>query len=169
MQYCCENKYYQYCAILVITPLSLVFETNMSNCLNCGKGIVQTEGRRSKLYCNSVCRATYHQKKNGGKVRWIPIEKYNELLAKVTENNKPENKIKIEAERNTISEVSKAATNPLPESEAISVEQKDKIERLRVLEAEIKAGAPKNLVLGARMWTQSRLNEIDQLKNQLQG
>ncbi len=34
-----------------------------AKCLNCGKEVAQKKGKRSKLYCSDLCRATYHQKK----------------------------------------------------------------------------------------------------------
>jgi DNA-directed RNA polymerase subunit M/transcription elongation factor TFIIS len=34
----------------------------MSNCLNCGKILVSTEGKREKKFCNSTCRSNYWQK-----------------------------------------------------------------------------------------------------------
>lgn len=34
----------------------------MSNCLNCGDKILQTSGKREKLFCDSTCRSNYWQK-----------------------------------------------------------------------------------------------------------
>jgi len=34
-----------------------------TKCLNCQKEVVQKEGKRARLYCSDLCRATYHQKK----------------------------------------------------------------------------------------------------------
>lgn len=33
-------------------------------CLNCGKAVKQTTGKRAKTYCNEKCRQTHWQKKN---------------------------------------------------------------------------------------------------------
>jgi len=35
----------------------------LAKCLNCDKNVTQKKGKRSKLYCSDLCRATYHQKK----------------------------------------------------------------------------------------------------------
>ena len=53
----------------------------MIECLNpsCRKEVPQTEGKRKRLYCSNSCRVKFHQKKNGGKVRWVSIEKYEKL------------------------------------------------------------------------------------------
>lgn len=32
-------------------------------CLNCQKEVAQKKGKRAKLYCSDLCRATFHQKK----------------------------------------------------------------------------------------------------------
>ena len=79
-----------------------------TNCNNpsCGKELVHTEGRRPKKYCSDKCRISHHVSQKH-KPKYVQIEKFNELqekykevLQKVAENNKPENKEKIEKERN---------------------------------------------------------------------
>lgn len=34
-----------------------------TKCLNCEKNVPQKKGKRAKLYCSDLCRATYHQNK----------------------------------------------------------------------------------------------------------
>lgn len=52
----------------------------MSTCLNCQKQIEQKdETRRKKKFCDSNCRASYHQKKNAGKKKYVRIETYQQL------------------------------------------------------------------------------------------
>lgn len=51
----------------------------MNECLNCGKEVIQKEGRRKRLYCSDSCKTKFNQRKKGGKVRWISIEKHEEL------------------------------------------------------------------------------------------
>jgi hypothetical protein len=34
----------------------------MGKCLNCKKDLVQTAGKREKIFCNSTCRSNYWQK-----------------------------------------------------------------------------------------------------------
>ncbi len=97
---------------------------------------------------------------------WEHIIGNNPIMERIAENNKPENKAKIEAIRNTISEVSKTAQNPLPSSEAISIEKRDIMDRLRQLETELK-NPPANPVIGAKRWILARELEIEQLKNKL--
>jgi len=51
-------------------------------CLNedCGKPIVQAPGKRSKLYCDSKCKARYFQKIKADKMISISREEYQRLL-----------------------------------------------------------------------------------------
>lgn len=75
------------------------FEKN-KNCEYCGKDLKAKY--RSKRFCNDKCRI-YFNREN--------------VVAVVAENNKEENKSAIEAERETVSEVSKKAEYPLTEKE----------------------------------------------------
>lgn len=52
-------------------------------CQNCKKELKQTPGKRAKIFCDSTCRSNFWQK----------------AKRKIDENNKPENKAKIEKER----------------------------------------------------------------------
>ncbi len=45
----------------------------MSNCLNCGKEITQTKGKRAKKTCSDTCRQTYWQKKNKKGKKYVNI------------------------------------------------------------------------------------------------
>lgn len=54
-------------------------------CLECNKNLEQTLGKRAKQFCNSTCRSNFWQK----------------AKRKIAENNKPENKKKIEEARNS--------------------------------------------------------------------
>jgi len=77
----------------------------MNNCLNCGAEIKQKEGARKRKFCDNQnkCKQAYHNKKNGSgykpKRKHLSVEEYEKLIAQIKENNKPENKQRIEAER----------------------------------------------------------------------
>lgn len=34
----------------------------MAKCLNCGKEVAQTPGKRAKIYCNDKCRMAFYRK-----------------------------------------------------------------------------------------------------------
>lgn len=82
----------------------------MTKCKNqsCTKEVVSIEGRRPKEFCSVECRTKFHNSKNKkeGSKRGRPAGSKNkvtqELKDKITENNKPENKERIETERNTV-------------------------------------------------------------------
>jgi hypothetical protein len=60
----------------------------MNNCLECGKEISEVA-----KYCGQICRQKAYRKR------------VSQILKAVRENNKPENKARILAERNAINEV----------------------------------------------------------------
>jgi len=43
-------------------------------CLNCGGEITQKKGKRKRLYCSDLCRATYHQKKKVPVIEGLTIQ-----------------------------------------------------------------------------------------------
>ena len=75
----------------------------MNNCLECGKEVPQTAGKRKKEYCGNTCRVKFYlKKKNEGKPKGkrgrpkkSELEKsYEKTLNKIV--NYPENKKAIE-------------------------------------------------------------------------
>ena len=95
----------------------------------------------------------------------------------VADNNKPENKKKIEKARNdvfeTISTFGQAAVNVktldvgVTVNEVLSDSEKTAIkERISVLETELK-NPPKTAIIGIRQWTNIRETELTKLKKQL--
>jgi len=58
----------------------------MNECLNCGKDVIQKEGRRKRLYCSDTCRVKFNRQKHGKKTRWVSVEKYNEVLELLKKN-----------------------------------------------------------------------------------
>ncbi len=75
----------------------------MNNCLNCGKEIVQKNGGKERKFCdnNNACKQAYHNAHKKPQ-KYVLKETYDKLLAKIAENNKPENKAEIEAKRNGV-------------------------------------------------------------------
>jgi len=51
----------------------------MTQCLNCGKEIIQTPHKKIKIFCNSTCRSNYWQKekRKSAKIQTIQIKKEN--------------------------------------------------------------------------------------------
>ncbi len=92
---------------------------------NCKNDLVHTEGRRKKKYCSAKCKnfvsmKTFLAKPKEKKRICISVEKYNGLLAKISENNKIENKEKILKERGVVGATAKNVRQyPLTESEMI--------------------------------------------------
>lgn len=69
-------------------------------CPVCKKEFDEYTGRRAKKFCSDACKVKFWNAKK-----------------KVKKNNKAKNKAAIEAERETVSEVSKKAEYPLTEKE----------------------------------------------------
>lgn len=56
----------------------------MDKCLNCKKELIHEKGRRKKMYCNDICRATFHQNKNKGKEpKYVRYSTFKELQDKL--------------------------------------------------------------------------------------
>ena len=72
------------------------------NCPVCQNEFNPNTGRRQKRFCSDPCKV-----------------KFWNAFKKVGKNNQPEKKVAIEAERETVSEASNKATNPLTQKEAI--------------------------------------------------
>ncbi len=83
-------------------------------CLNCGENVLQTRGKRKKIFCNNTCRSNYWQKTDRLEKEGKSTEEIVLLMAKLAKNNKPENKKRILEERNTVSV--KNFTQPQPPS-----------------------------------------------------
>jgi len=78
----------------------------MKNCLQCQKELTHVEGRKQKSFCNVNCRNKYFYAQRSKLIK--------EAQIKVAENNKPENKAKIEAERNTAHNLGEKHKHALP-------------------------------------------------------
>jgi len=142
----------------------------MNECLNCGKEVVQKEGRRKRLYCSDTCRVKFNRQKHGKKVRWVSVEKYNELLERVSKNNEPENKASIMEQRNPPTAKSKYQ-NPITEMDAysktdLSLPLTDDALKLAEYEAEL-PNVPENTSLGKvrRKFLERRIKELKQQLN----
>ena len=94
----------------------------MSKCKNCNAPIEVKQGRRPREFCdnNQKCRNEYFRKnKKAATHKTIPIEQWNEIQAKIAENNLPENKERILAERNEVPKTFTKRVYPLTENEMI--------------------------------------------------
>ena len=58
----------------------------MKNCLNCGKGLTQTPGKKEKKYCDAKCKQQHWHKLKADKKDMVKIsrEEYEMLLQKNT-------------------------------------------------------------------------------------
>ena len=53
-------------------------------CLNCGKELQQTPGKRIKKFCDNTCRSSYWNKHNKDrKTVSVPVEEWNKIQAKL--------------------------------------------------------------------------------------
>lgn len=92
---------------------------------------------------------------------------YLELVAlRVKENNKPENKAKIEQERNPVDPKSKTNSGLLTEVEC-EVPEATKIEvEIKLIRAE-KIPAHRDTILGRKVWNADQQKRISELQKQL--
>lgn len=93
------------------------------------------------------------------------------VTEKVAENNKPENKAKIEGERNgTVNSIKKEIKQPLTPQECEMPPKKDTSlieQRISDIEAELKK-PPSNPIIGLRRWKEVRWSELEKLRKQLE-
>lgn len=87
-------------------------ETICSN-PDCKKLVEQKDKVKPKIYCSPACRQKIHR----SKMKCIPIDEYEKLLAQIAENNKPKNKKRILAERNKINPIDEKHKQSQPISE----------------------------------------------------
>jgi hypothetical protein len=95
---------------------------------------------------------------------------YLELLElKVAENKKPENKARIEKERNPAKTQVKDLTQEVAKSNYTidTTDNQDKLNRIATLKTELK-NPPKSPLIGMKAWVAVREKEIAELENQLQ-
>lgn len=87
----------------------------------------------------------------------------------VADNNKPENKKKIEKDRNGLTEDTinrSVLKDTYPETDLRQPSIEEIKERISVLETELK-NPPKTAIIGIRQWTNIRETELTKLKKQL--
>lgn len=60
----------------------------MSNCLNCGKEVQKTEGKRPKKFCSDTCRATFHNKNKKKEPKYVLLETHQAVLKALEAANK---------------------------------------------------------------------------------
>jgi len=59
-----------------------------TKCLNCGKEVTQKKGKRAKLYCSDLCRATFHQKKKPEPdFIKVSVEEHQKMVVVVEDEN----------------------------------------------------------------------------------
>jgi|ERR1039457_367140 predicted nucleic acid-binding Zn-ribbon protein len=64
-----------------------------TTCLNCGKTLIHTEGRREKKYCGNNCKQAYWQKKKpkDKKTKVLTMEQWEEIQKKLNEKTGRDN------------------------------------------------------------------------------
>src|SRR5690349_15334125 len=105
----------------------------MKECLQCKKEF-KPKRERAK-FCSDLCRATFHQNLKTAKSQVTDDKEvaklYTELMKIVKNNNKPENKARILAERNEVKEKpDDKAKRPLSPKEAVNKPIEDRPVRM---------------------------------------
>lgn len=61
-----------------------------NNCLNCGKEVPQTEGKRERKYCdnNGACKSEYQRKHTKAEPKYVQYKTFQALKDKFTEAEK---------------------------------------------------------------------------------
>jgi len=127
---------------------------NTKTCLNCGKDLVQLPKKRSKVFCNNTCRSNYWQKSERLEKSGKTTEEIVSILSQIAKNNKPENKERINKERNTEHKVGESHKQPEVDNSA----------RIAELEEELKTIPDVGLGKKRRVFIQ---NKIFKLKRQI--
>ena len=156
----------------------------MSNCLNCNKEVPQVEGKRARKYCDNKGKCKYdyfYKQKNKNKVvlikdedgQWATADGTRvrlEIEKVVEENNKPDNKKKIEEERNGVDKAEQDKREyPLTENEATNPDRETLIAEIQKIKEE-KIPSWRNTPLGTRSFRleqQQRISAIQQKINEL--
>lgn len=55
----------------------------MSNCKNCNKELIQTEGKRPKKFCDNTCRSAHHRATKPKERKYIQRKTYDKLQAEI--------------------------------------------------------------------------------------
>ena len=87
----------------------------------CGKELTHVEGRKKKKYCDQNCNTKHWKMLHPTykpKTKRLSLEEYKILTEQIKENNKPENKERILAERNAVPKEMDVRKHPLTTEEA---------------------------------------------------
>lgn len=142
----------------------------MNNCLNCGKELVQIEGKRSKKFCDNTCRSNYWQKTNRKKEpKYVRYETFKELKDKfdILVANKTQGETKKEKVIEDIQNNKKAAVAPenTEKEESKTLSEKE----IKEIESQIKEWQNKKcpVYMGKNEFEKIKEKEITELKSKL--
>lgn len=129
-------------------------------CLNCTNELVNLPKKRAKIFCSNTCRTHYWQKAKKLEDAGKSVE---EIVKTIKKEKKPQNKTAAAPE------IPKT-TNTATEKKELPVEPKKELSaterRIKEIEAELKS-PPNNPIIGIKMWTATRVKEIEKLKSPL--
>lgn len=141
----------------------------MSGCLNCGKELKNLPKKRVKVFCDTTCRSNYWQKVKRLEAAGKSADEIIEIMRKLATNNKPENKKRIENERQTPHSPNQEQNRKQPLTPAEmegSPEIKAAKGRIAVIQDELKH-PPKTPLIGLRKWILVREQELKQLQEKI--
>jgi uncharacterized Zn finger protein (UPF0148 family) len=99
-------------------------------CLNCGADLTQLPKKRAKVFCDSTCRSNYWQKSDRLEKAGKSTEEIVSILSQLAKNNKPDNKKKIEKERNTEYKIGESHKQPEVDNSAKIKELEEEFKRV---------------------------------------
>ncbi len=145
----------------------------MSNCKNCNAKIELKQGRRPREFCdnNQKCRNEYFRKnKKSATHKTIPIEQWEEIQKKLKQVGKPitesQNKADTGDKKVNMGNTQPKEETPVNTPEMSEYERKEALERIPILENEIK-NPPKNMSISKKLYLSLREDELKTLKNKL--
>lgn len=149
-------------------------------CLNCGKAVKQTQGKRAKTYCDEKCRQTHWQKKN--KEAHPPARKPGRPKKEtvIPEEEVMAEKIIIavpDAEKDKKSTIDKEAAKVLPfnpsklqqEYEEVAQSEKEDIQKQIAAIKTEKIPKHRDTTFGRKSWAIDQQKRIQKLQNDLNG
>ena len=71
----------------------MVYKIEKMNCLNCGKEVKQTEGKRQRKYCNDACKQIHWKKTNKKEPKYVQYKTFKELLDKFNSLSERDNQL----------------------------------------------------------------------------
>lgn len=138
----------------------------MPNCLNCDKGIEQTQGKREREFCNSTCRSNYWQKQKRLSEKPNPLTLHELVYANGAKKGRLAEKSLIDLAKNATKDTPTDSEykNYTAKVSNVVIMDIEKTQRIAKIEELLKA-SPKYLPKSKRTLLE---NELMELKKQIQ-